>query len=1198
MKGIKIEQQKRSRGWRWINGLLALGLLCCLWAGQAPQPTLAATLLDANFNIDENGFLYQDDAFGTSQPTYASGARSATGGYGGTGGLQITLGGVDAAAITGMSGAWTYTLNLGAVESGVKLTFRYKLDQGAFYEFDEYSRVLVKLDGTQYGRGGKTYVDHIGGDGATPTGSTEQGNSRTYVVTTDWQKVEIYLGDLAAGSHSLVLGAFNNKKDASDETTTLVIDDVQLSSGNPALAASAAQTLVNRVSYDQFLANIQGVAQFHDRCRGANNCTSTDYTTNYMNALTWVESQLQGMGYTTVRHTFTSNTSGTNLYATKMGSVTPTEMYIVSTHLDARSGGDGFDDDGSGVGLVMEIARILSAADVTTDKSVRFIFWDKEEIGLYGATAYASNDTASGGRRALQGTVDEPTWLGIIQHDMILYDHGAGSVTTNQSAYADLDVEWRSGSTQEAASKALALKWRFLAGNYAPDYPANAYNYSTNTDDTPFQPYVASISVRENRRSLTSNGNAEWINPYYHTVNDKEVSYTRDDDGDGVRDDIELGVNAIKATLGLVAELAGAHVGTVNNPPVAYAQSVSTLKDVPVDIILSGSDPDGNPLTFSVVASPSHGTLTGTPPNVTYTPASGYTGADSFTFTVNDGTVDSAPATVSINVMAPNVAPVANAQSITTNEDTAKGIVLSGSDANGDPLTYQVTAGPTHGSLSGSAPNLTYTPAMNYNGSDSFNFRVNDGQENSAPAAVSITVLAVNDAPAAAAQSFNTSCNTPKAITLAGSDVDGDSLTFLVGTGPTHGSLAGTAPALTYTPALGYSGVDSFTFTVYDGQLSSAPASISLSIGACSALFLPYLENFENGSGGGWIANPEGTDSAGRGKWERADPQPTDLDGPRQLDDAASGSFALVTGAAAGNDAGANDVDGGLTSMRSPDLQLPSGQDITFSIKYYFAHARNASMDDFLRLKVVGESTQAVLNLQGSNKDVDATWKTFSASLNPFAGQTVYLLLEAADLSRESLVEAALDDVSITAVASAAPVLSASFDGNAGAFTYLDDAFRGTGQPDYASGSYQADGGLNGGGLQVRLGGIDDYIVQGISGGWQTSFSLSTPTSVIVSFWYRLVQSPEYEGNEISQALLSVDGVLYGSGANDCILQVKGNGNGGGEEATGWEYFSVDLGTLAAGSHTMNLGGYNNRKSMQNEWTEIWLDQVVVYASP
>ncbi len=260
--------------------------------------------------------------------------------------------------------------------------------------------------------------------------------------------------------------------------------------------------------------------------------------------------------------------------------------------------------------------------------------------------------------------------------------------------------------------------------------------------------------MRENRRNLTSGTNAEWINPYYHTTSDVESSYTRDDDGDGKRDDIELGYNAVRVTLGLISELAGAHVGPANNPPTANPQSVSTNEDTAKAITLTGSDPDGNPLTYALVTNPGHGTLSGTAPNLTYTPAANYNGGDSFTFKVNDGTVNSSPATVSLTITAVNDTPVANPQSATTNEDTAKAITLTGSDVDGNPLTYSVTGSPSHGALSGTAPNLTYTPAANYNGADSFTFKVNDGTVDSAPATVSLTVTAVNDAPLANAQSL------------------------------------------------------------------------------------------------------------------------------------------------------------------------------------------------------------------------------------------------------------------------------------------------------------------------------------------------------------------------------------------------------------------------------------------------------------
>ncbi len=1092
---------------RVFSLMVLAAILVALGLGTAHPAAAAAdgVLLSASFNSSTDGFSYVDDPFDTSQPTYASGTRPTTGGYGASGGLQVALGGVDSNAITGMSGGWSYSLNLPAPETGVRLSFRYKLSQSATYEFDEYSRVLVRVDGVQYGRGAKNYVDHVGGDG-----SSSQGNSSSYLPTTDWQQVELYVGGLAAGDHTIVLGGYNNKKNASDESTTIVIDDVLLTSGNPAPAASAAEILAGRVDIDQFLAFNRGVAQFDDRCRGSGmGCVSYDASanpspsSNYMKALAWVETQLQAMGYTTVRHSFTSDTGGINLYATKPGSVTPTEMYMISTHLDGRGGGDAFNDDGSGVALVLEIARVLSAPDVTTDKSVRFIFWDKEEVGLYGSKGYASSNTASGGRRALQGTPDEPTWLGLITHDMILYDHGADSVTTQQSAYADMDVEWRAGTTKAADSMALALKWAHAAGAYAPDYPATAYNYSTNTDDTPFQPYVASISVRENRRSLTSGDNAEWINPYYHTTSDIESSYTRDDDGDGKRDDIELGYNTVRTTLGLIAELAGAHVTVANEPPSAVGQAVSTNEDTPLAITLTGSDVDNDPLTFSVATQPSHGTLSGT------------------------------------------------------------------------------------------APNLTYTPAPDYAGPDSFTFIADDGSASSAPAAISITVNPVNDAPVAVGQAVGTACNTPLAITLAATDVEGAPLSFVVTGGPARGALSGSAPALTYTPGLDYSGADSFTFTADDGFLTSTPATIDISVGPCGTVLpLPFSDDFETDLG--WVVNPAGTDSARSGAWQRTDPQPTAADGPKQLGDTPSGAHDLVTGALAGNNAGKYDVDGGVTSVRSPHIQLPAGADIVLSFSYYFAHARNASSADYFRVQVVGATGATVLEVRGTNADVDAAWTSFSASLTPFAGQTVYLLIEAADLANDSLVEAAVDDVTIGVAAPSSALLSADFAAGEQGFAYADDAFRGTAQGAYASGAWIADGGHAGGALQVRLGGIDNAIVDGISGGWSAGFALAEAGPVRLSFWFILTQSPDYDDGECSEALVAVDGALYGVGAADFVARVCGNGNGGIAETTGWQLVSLDLGPLDAGSHTVAIGGYNNRKSYANEATEILIDDVIV----
>ncbi len=290
-------------------------------------------------------------------------------------------------------------------------------------------------------------------------------------------------------------------------------------------------------------------------------------------------------------------------------------------------------------------------------------------------------------------------------------------------------------------------------------------------------------------------------------------------------------------------------ISSVNDAPVANDQAVSLAEDSSMSITLAGSDVDNDPLTFIIMSDPAHGTLSGTAPNLTYTPAANYYGPDSFTFMVNDGLLNSALATVNLTVTPVNDAPVANNQTIGTPEDIALAVTLSGSDIDSGSLTFSVVSGPAHGSLSGAAPNLTYTPALNYNGPDSFTFKANDSQANSAPATIQIAVFAVNDAPVANTQSVSTFQDTALAINLSGSDVDGDLLTHSVVSGPAHGALSGTAPNLTYTPVAGYTGSDSFTFKVNDGQLNSAPATVSITINANGPYL--YLGSSTSGTAGG-----------------------------------------------------------------------------------------------------------------------------------------------------------------------------------------------------------------------------------------------------------------------------------------------------------------------------------------------------------
>jgi carboxypeptidase T len=174
-----------------------------------------------------------------------------------------------------------------------------------------------------------------------------------------------------------------------------------------------------------------------------------------------------------------------------------------------------------------------------------------------------------------------------------------------------------------------------------------------------------------------------------------------------------------------------------------------------------------------------------------------------------------------------------------------------------------------------------------------------------------------------------------------------------------------------------------------------------------------YSDTFETATG--WTTNASGTDTATTGAWERGDPAATDSSGPKQLGTTVSGTNDLVTGASAGTAAGDFDIDGGTTSVRSPAITLPASGTLTLNFSQYLAHGSNASSADFLRVSIVHSGgTTAVFTRTGAAADLDAVWASASASLTPYAGQSVRILIEAADASGASLVEAAVDNVVIT----------------------------------------------------------------------------------------------------------------------------------------------------------------------------------------
>ncbi len=310
-------------------------------------------------------------------------------------------------------------------------------------------------------------------------------------------------------------------------------------------------------------------------------------------------------------------------------------------------------------------------------------------------------------------------------------------------------------------------------------------------------------------------------------------------------------------TLSSASAMVSITVTPVNDPPVAIAQSATVDEDGTVDITLTGSDIDGDSLSYAVAGTPAHGTLSRIGAVANYTPDANYHGPDSFTFTVYDGTLSSASAMVSITVTPVNDPPVAIAQSATVDEDGTVDITLTGSDIDGDSLNYAVAGTPAHGSVGLAGAVATYTPDANYHGPDSFTFTVYDGTVSSASAMVSITVTPVNDAPVAIAQSATVNEDGTVFITLTGSDIDGDSLNYAVAGTPAHGTLTRIGAVATYTPDANYHGSDSFTFTVYDGTVSSAAATVSITVTPVNDPPVAIAQSVHGGRGrhGGYHAN-------------------------------------------------------------------------------------------------------------------------------------------------------------------------------------------------------------------------------------------------------------------------------------------------------------------------------------------------------
>lgn len=292
------------------------------------------------------------------------------------------------------------------------------------------------------------------------------------------------------------------------------------------------------------------------------------------------------------------------------------------------------------------------------------------------------------------------------------------------------------------------------------------------------------------------------------------------------------------------------YVAPVNDEPIAANNAYSTNEGVALNVSAPGllgndSDPDGDLLLARLVSGPANGSLMlNSDGPLTYTPNPGFNGPDSFTYSASDGALDSIPATVTIDVLPINHAPIATFDSYSTSEDVAltiaaPGVLGNDSDPDGDAVTANLVAGPGNGSLTLIADgSFVYTPNANFNGVDSFTYSASDGLLNSAPVTVTIDVTAVNDAPIASADSYTVMQDSTLSVAAAGvlsndSDVDGDSLAAILVTGTANGALTlNPDGSFVYSPDAGFAGADSFTYVASDGIAASTAVTVTIVVQA------------------------------------------------------------------------------------------------------------------------------------------------------------------------------------------------------------------------------------------------------------------------------------------------------------------------------------------------------------------------------
>ena len=309
----------------------------------------------------------------------------------------------------------------------------------------------------------------------------------------------------------------------------------------------------------------------------------------------------------------------------------------------------------------------------------------------------------------------------------------------------------------------------------------------------------------------------------------------------------------------------------VNNPPVALNDTATANEDtqVSINVLANDSDIDTDTLTILSVSAASHGVATITGSQITYLPANDFNGSDSFYYTVSDGNGGNSQATVTVTVNAVNDAPVALNDTVVVDEDmqVSINVLLNDTDIEADTLTILAVGAASHGVATITGSQITYLPANDFNGSDSFNYTVSDGNGGNSQATVAVIVNAVNDSPVAFDDSYSLDQDSSLTLAILTNDTDIDdpasALTISVIGTASYGrvQLAADSKSVIYTPSAGFTGIDSFNYTLSDSDGATATATVFLDVQATAGVapLAPSAATATDGQNGNallsWIDN-------------------------------------------------------------------------------------------------------------------------------------------------------------------------------------------------------------------------------------------------------------------------------------------------------------------------------------------------------